>query len=348
MSRPTPPTPSTSRSTESAPPRLVAREDPALSARIVACEPLLYTDDVPAALDRPPHVRAASALRRVADGWVIVQDDVGFVAVRRDDGEVTALALPPGPNGRRQFSDALGNKADKLDLEACASLPDGRLVAFGSGSSRRREQLVVVRGDAREARLFDASALYEALRANRGFSGSELNVEGAATLGGTLRLFQRGNGAPVGDLLPVNATVDLDVAAFVAWIDGHGPLPERRAIRRYDLGAIGGVPFGFTDAAPLGARTLVLLGAEDSPDATRDGDVLGARLGVLDDGALDDEPSVRWTTLLAEDGTPTDRKVEGIALDPGGLPTAWAVTDMDDPDVPSLLCELRLDGPWTP
>lgn len=326
-------------------PRVVtARHDPSLRAEVVRCEPLVYSDEAPPELDRPAHVRAASGLGRLRSGWVIAQDDARFLAIRSDDGPVTALALPAAADGRRQFSEALGNKALKLDLEAIAALPDGRLVALGSGSTQRRERLVVVDADGSAAAVRDGSPLYAALRAARAFSGSELNVEGAVTTDGVLRLFQRGNGAVVDGVVPVSATADVPLEPFVRWLDGAASLPPLERVTQYDLGAVirgdDGVPFGFTDAAALPGGVLFAAGAEDSPDTYADGDVLGARLGVID------EAGARYTTLLGDDGAPTLLKVEGIAADPGGLPRAWAVTDVDDPDRPALFCELSLTGPW--
>ncbi len=43
--------------------------------------------------------------------------------------------------------------------------------------------------------LVEASSLYAMLRAERRFSGSEMNMEGAALVGNVVRLFNRGNGA---------------------------------------------------------------------------------------------------------------------------------------------------------
>jgi hypothetical protein len=91
----------------------------------------------------PPHVRAASALRRLPQRLVIVQDDVDALAVRGAAGDVRPVLLPARPSGTRVFDDATGNKHEKLDLEACVVLTDGRVVAFGSGSTPVRERLVV-------------------------------------------------------------------------------------------------------------------------------------------------------------------------------------------------------------
>ena len=92
------------------------------------------------------------------------------------------------------FDDTLGNKRDKLDLEACVTLADGRLVAFGSGSTPEREQLVV--WDGREPpSMVEASSLYRDLRAAVVRDAARLNIEGAVVRGARLELFHRGNDA---------------------------------------------------------------------------------------------------------------------------------------------------------
>jgi hypothetical protein len=324
----------------------VAEPDSRLRARIVDCQPLVYSSaSEDPTLDRPPHVRAASGLVRHADWLVFVQDDANFVAFRHmTTGLVDAVALPAGPGGRRRFETALGNKLDKLDLEAVVrvELEEGwRVVGIGSGSTPVRERLAIVDVEGRTARLFDAAELYARLRGERAFSGSELNVEGAAIVDGRLRLFQRGNGAVREGLEPVNATADLELDGLVAWLAGRGPLPPLTNVRRYDLGRERGVAFGFTDATALpDGRILFAAGAEDSPDTVEDGEVVGARIGMLErDGA------VRWAALEDPDGQPSVAKVEGIEQSgtPGRL---YAVTDADDPESPSLLCEIELTGPW--
>jgi hypothetical protein len=79
---------------------------------------LRYTRPAAAVEDRPDHVRAASGIAVLDDTLFVIQDDASFIAVVTGD-EVDAIALPPGPNNRRRFEKALGNKLDKLDFEAC-------------------------------------------------------------------------------------------------------------------------------------------------------------------------------------------------------------------------------------
>lgn len=328
--------------------RLHAHADPALSARIVRSVPMRYAEGADASLDRPEHVRAASAIERGGGRLVVAQDDANFVAlVDAESGLAHAVTLPAGEGGLRRFDDGRGNKRFKLDLESCIVVREGgreTLIALGSGSSPLRERIVVVRDPSSaepEVRVADGSALYALLREMRDFSGSEMNVEGAVVVEGTLRLFNRGNGAPRDGLAPVNATCDLDLAAFLAWLDDPSsapPAPEN--VVQHDLGEIDGHPLTFTDATVFADRVFFTASAEESPDAVQDGPVAGSAVGILD------EDGGRWARVIGGDGAAFDGKVEALLL--RDARSAWVLVDRDDPDRPSELCDVILDGPWIP
>jgi hypothetical protein len=315
-------------------PSMRAVFDPELEVLVRERRALHYRDRADPSTDRPAHVRAASGIARHGGRLAIVQDDTSFLAFL-DGDEVHALPLPHSVSGARQFDDARGNKAHKLDLEACVALGDA-LIGLGSGSTRVRERILVLRDGA--PRLVDASSLYAMLRVRTDFSGSELNLEGAALVDGRLRLFQRGNGAPSGGLEPIDATGDLEVEAFLAYLEG-GPVPELRDVLRWDLGSIGDVRLGFTDATAHDGRVYFLAAAEASPDAVRDGPCAGVALGVV-------EPrGARMARLRLEHGGDFALKAEGLAFDGprGGL----LVVDRDDPSSPAELYRFDLVGPWT-
>jgi hypothetical protein len=325
---------------------VLAREDPSLEARVVARRALVYADGPDPALDRPAHVRAASGLAWVAGRLAVIQDDANFLAiVDPATGRADAVLLPAGPGGRRQLS-----KAEKLDLEACVALPpDPRgapgLLAFGSGSTPRRERVALARfppdGEP-ERTLIEAPAVYASLRAAREFAGSALNVEGAALVpGGALRLFNRGNGAPRAGVPPVDATCDIDLGDLLDHLLRGAPPPPPRAIVRYDLGAISGVRLTFTDAEAFCDAILYAAVAEDTPDPIRDGPIAGAAVGMIDASGR----AARFARLRDRAGAPLAEKIEGIASAPreGRL---FAVTDRDEPGAPSELLEIALAGPW--
>jgi len=329
--------------------RVVALPDAALGARIVRSTPLLYATGADPQLDRPAHVRAGSGLAWLGGRIAVIQDDANFVAlVDPLSGRAVAVPLPAGPSGERQFDDVRGNKHSKLDLEACVTVPTDAgelLVAFGSGSTARREHVLVVRGGhgaAPDVALHHAPALYAVLREARQFAGSEMNVEGAVYDAGVVRLFQRGNGAARDDVRPVNASCTLDWATLHAYLsDSRTDPPRPRDIVQYDLGSLDGFPLGFTDAALADSVLVFSAAAEDSPDVTRDGRVVGSVLG-----AVDAHGEARWTRLRDQNGRPFTGKVEGVLVDAGARRRVSVVVDQDDPSLPSELCQVALSGPW--
>ena len=318
---------------------VTARLDARLEAVLGDISPLHYGDAGSMADDRPAHVRAASAVRRWGARLVIVQDDVNVLALHAAETGTGALLLPAGAGGRRVFGDDLGNKHVKMDLEACVALPDGRLVALGSGSTSARERLVIVDATG-DVRTVNASDCYAGLRGEAAFAGSELNIEGALAIGDVLRLFQRGNGAPSATRAPVNATGDLPLEAFLRWLDHGGAAPALIRVRQYELGRLGAARLGFTDATlTTGGRVAFLACAEDSPDAVRDGAVLGCRFGLIDG---DD---VRMADIIDAAGCPSGLKLEGIEHRAGAPSVFDVVADMDRATEPALLGQLHVSGP---
>ncbi|MDZ7632565.1 MAG: hypothetical protein U5K74_14750 [Gemmatimonadaceae bacterium] len=339
--------------------RITSRLDRSLEARIVRRVPMHYADGADTSVDRPGHVRAASSMAWVGQRVALVQDDVNFVAlVDPTSGLADAVTLPAGKDDLRQFDVERGNKKHKLDLEALTRVPSPgnagtTLLAFGSGSKKRRENVITLRFSGRGGALAPTTPtlvplpeLYAALRAETAFAGSEMNIEGALYLDGMIRLFGRGNGEASDDLHPVDATCDLDWRTLSEHIAAPTmrPLPSIGRVTQYDLGALNGVALGFTDAIPV-HRTMVMYAAaaEASPDATRDGAVGGSALGMIPN---DRRLPARWTPILDERGRPFDGKVEGLVLHRTDPRRALVVVDVDDHTRPSELCEVVLEGGW--
>ncbi len=328
-----------------------AAADPALTARVTRRVRLHYDAGADDRLDRPASVRSGSSLAWAAGGIIVIQDDANFLAVIDPDGQRTrAITLPAGQGGLRQFDDRRGNKRHRLDLEACVALDNGAdsmLLAFGSGSSGRREQVLLVDNlecEAPEVTLVHAPRLYAALRESADFSGSELNIEGVIQVGGSVRLFNRGNGAPRRGRAPVDATCDLDLDALLAHLrspDGT-PVPFPREVVQYRLGALGGVSLGFTDAAVWQGSVLYSAAAESSPNATEDGPVTGSAIGVIDPTGR-----TRWAGLTDATGGRFSGKVEGLAARMDDSSTVFIVLDADDPGAATELCTVELAGPWS-
>ncbi|MEP0873990.1 hypothetical protein NDA01_30255 [Trichocoleus desertorum AS-A10] len=318
-----------------------ANRDPAVKATIQRRIPLFYSQGADPVSDRPAHIRAGSSLSWLGDKLALVQDDANFlVLIDPESLSVEAITLAAGEAGARQFDDLRGNKRFKLDLEACTTVPTPKgelLLAFGSGSTAQREQILRVQAsNPSNPKLIQASALYVQLRACTPFSGSELNIEGAMFQEGQLRLFNRGNGKPNNNLLPVNAMVDLDWDSFLAYLDNpeHHQPPALQNICQYDLGNLQGLNLSFTDAIVTQTGIIFSAAAEDSPDVTSDGRVTGSVLGILD-------TNPRWIELRTPDGSLFTGKVEGVCAFRHGKNRLWMMIDIDDPTLPCELCEVE-------
>ena len=318
--------------------RIVALHEPGLRAEIREKRPLRYGSDPESASGIASHVRAASAIRRHGSRLIVIQDDVNALAVMDASGCIMPLLLPPGADGRRLFDDTIGNKHLKMDLEAAVVLPDARILAFGSGSARARESIVVVESGA-GVRVRRAPGLYSRLRKHCEAVGTELNIEGTVVQGHRLRLFQRGNGARVTDGRSGSLVFDVDLAVLLRWLAGRGPVPNVTDVLEVDLGSIGGVPFGFTDATvAVDGRIAFVACAEESVNVRGDGPVLGCRFGWLDD------TGAQVTDVIDADGRATPLKLEGIEPRSGSTEVFDVVADMDRPEHPALLVELRVSG----
>jgi hypothetical protein len=308
-----------------------------LTATLGTPRPLLYDHGAHPLEDLPAHVRAASSIRRQGNRLVILQDDVSALAVLYPStGSTYPILLPAGPEGARVFDDARGNKKLKLDLEACIVLPDGRLVAFGSGSSPQREKIVTVApGKGAMAQQMSGGDLYAGLRVHSDARGARLNIEGAVVQGEWLRLLQRGNGKR--GFEPWNAILDVALDKFLGWLDGRHPFPPVHRILEVHLGDLAGVPFGFTDAAVTDdGRVALIACAEDTDDPLIDGPVMGCRFGWLDA----DDQSVAMTDVVNGDGQLTHLKLEGIEVRTGSGTVFDVVADMDRGDEPAQIAEL--------
>jgi hypothetical protein len=313
-----------------------AQLDPALSIRILGVRELRYDDAAVHDDDRPAHVRAASGLAMVGGRLAVIQDDAAFIGFV--DDRVTALPLPRGAGGRRRFEEALGNKQDKLDLEACVAVGE-ELWAFGSGSTPMREKIAII---GYTTRLHDGRPLYRRMReelsgpsaADSFMVPPQVNIEGATVVGKELWLFHRGNTGPH-DAGPT--VFRMNLTGFQRWLASDGALPEIDHVTDYDLGTADGVRLGFTDAVAVGARVFYLAAAERAANAIDDGPVLACQLGVIHG---DD---VR-AAALEIDGVPL--KAEGLAFDPQDPRRGWISIDPDNTEEPAKLYQFELVGPW--
>ncbi len=278
------------------------------------------------------HLSSASGLVRVGKWLYAVADDEHHL------GRFTADAAPGDCVELHRILagdlpvDKARRKKLKPDLEALVLLPaqagsaPGVLLALGSGSRPNRERGFVLDldGDGRlhgEARLVELASLYQPLRS----TFADLNIEGAFVAGERFHLLQRGNkGAGR------NAAIEYSLAEIQDWVAGARPdAPAAIGVEQFSLGAVGGIPLGFTDGTALpGGGWVFSAVAEDTHDSYQDGRCAASAIGWVD-------ANDRLQHLEPIAGAP---KVEGIAL--AGDGHLLIVTDSDDPAVPSQLLAL--------
>lgn len=319
------------------------------SAVVIQRQPLRYTGYTEGAnvdQDLPEHVRAGSSLRWFHNKLAVIQDDTSAIAwVDPVSGHVTRTPLPASAKRERQFGDRWNNKSRKLDLEASLVTEifgQTTLVAIGSGSSPQRERLALLTSsnEQTEAILVQIHDFYESLRAEKSFSGSELNIEGAVNLTNRLLFLQRGNGAPQNDLMPVNAIGEVDLNEFIRYVESNGQtsVPRLKSITVVELGVENGARLTFTDAVAWNNQILFSAAAEASPDATHDGPVTAVALGTINTN----NNNVEYCLIMDETGGFLLDKVEGVTTDPTDESKIYAVVDCDDPDKPSELLTIQL------
>jgi hypothetical protein len=336
-------------------PHFQARHESSLQAQVVGSLAMVYSDGALSKEDRPPHVLAASGLSIFQEYLAVVQDDANWLALIDAEQRITAVPLPPGPDGQRVFTKRRGNQDYKCDLEACVALRGDRgpeLIGFSSGSRADRDWVLRVRelaigngidepseagGPTLETELIRAPSFFDALRTQTEFSGSGLNIEGAVALDNDrIMLFQRGNAESKGTLQAVDATAELswhDLRHFLEAPNSRKP-PVLKKIKTYTLGELNGVRLTFSDAEHLGGGRLLYSASAEDPET---GAVAGSVLGLIEaDG------NAYWTELLDTDGGNFAGKIEGLTRDVTDPSLIHFVIDDDDDEVPSKVYRARI------
>jgi hypothetical protein len=325
------------------PAQFTASLDPTLEARVTGSVEMLYAEGGSDDDDRPPHVLAASGLSAFREQLAVIQDDANWLALIDAEQNVTAVPLPPGPDGSRVFTKDRGNQDQKYDFEACITVPGeqgSELIGFASCSRPDRVWILrVCETDegGLDAEFLNAERFYAMLRERTDFCGAGLNIEGAVTLDGErIMLFQRGNAEPCGELEPCDATGELSWDELRAYLadPATAPVPVLSNVRTYDLGRLDGVRLTFSDAEHMGEGRILYSASAEKHDS---GEVAGSILGILEPNG-----QARWNKLLDRDGRTFSGKIEGLTLDVHDPRKVHFVIDDDDDAVPSKIYQAML------
>lgn len=280
---------------------------------------------------------AASGMWVENDTLFVVADDeleLGVFALHSQQPGQTLTIIPEQlPDDLKQRKQQKPDFESLTRLPASSRYPHGALIALGSGSTQQRKQgmlwpFLAAGKLAAAPQLFPLQALYGPLEEKF----ADLNIEGLTIQGDCFKLWQRGNNLNLRSAVAEYRLDDLygllDAQAGVADM-----LPQH--IEHYDLGLAGGVPLTFTDAFALeDGRCLFTAVAENTDDSYRDGECVGAAIGLIDENR---QLQGIWSVEPVH-------KIEGISVQKvaDGRLQVLLVTDADDPQVPALLLETWL------
>lgn len=248
--------------------------------------------------------------------WVVADDGLQLHQLDPDGRSRARHALFPGRPPLPE--EAKARKKAKPDLEALCVLPDGRLLALGSGSRAQRRLGSLFDPATARVQPIDLAPLYLALEAEL----PELNLEGAVVWRESLVLAHRGNSAGAHDAL-----VRLPLMGVLADLtEGALRAPPELDVIPVDVGAIDSSRLTLTDLAVGHDGALWFsAAAEHTEDRYEDGVCAGSVIGCFDAAFA---PQSMWRV-------PGRHKIEGLAC---VAAKRWLlVADADDPGVPSPL-----------
>lgn len=281
------------------------------------------------------HISAASALVRVESTLYVLADDEFQMGVwpaeGAEDGYLMSIMDGELPTDERERAQRKPDFECMALMAPFAQFTDGAILALGSGSGdeRNRGSLIPLKEEGTptgDFQVVELGTLYERLRTKLG----ELDIEGAAVVGDTLLLLQRGGDDGR------NARIDLDLQQVHDALARGEALPPSSVgqVENYDLGQLRGVKLCFSDASPLpDGRMAFIASAETSAGGVDK--YVGSAVGIMDaEGAI----------VMSE---PVDHevKLEGLSArvrDDDRLEILM-VSDADDPSMPSSLLQAELE-----
>jgi hypothetical protein len=216
-------------------------------------------------------------------------------------------------------------KPVKHDLECVAiGAVEGvnYLVAFGSGSlSPYRDSLWLMNlNHESEQKKLSLATFYKTFIEKARIQPKDLNIEGATIAGDRLYLFNRGN----------NLIVEADWQQFIKYVSGTGEMPAFE-IHAISLPMVNNIQAGFSGACTLDEHTLVFAASlEDTKDWTKDGEILGSYIGLLD--LTPQHPQLQQAILVQKENKPLAIKLESldvVSKSPNRI-AIEAIADNDD------------------
>ena len=218
-------------------------------------------------------IPSASGIAIRLDSVYIVGDDAGDIyKMSLKDHAFRKIHIPGSPAINRI------PKPVKQDFESAVivrHLDNNYLLAFGSGTlSPHRDSLLVMNLRNDFIKTFSLFKLYYYLFEFYQLDKNSRNIEAATVINDKLYLFNRGTNSMFE--IPVE-----DLFRFIYSTD-NAPMPSSRHYR-IELPTLNGIPALISGAATLDDhRILFTASLENTKDWTKDGEISGSYVGILD------------------------------------------------------------------
>lgn len=231
-------------------------------------------------------------------------------------------------------------KAKKPDFEAMAITDWGQeklLLLFGSGSkSPERDSVVIMGLEKRDSDVstYSVKHFYEQIKRSANLGDEDLNIEGAAVVGDSLYLFNRGKN------IVIRSTVD----GFMRQVIAHESSPELEIIE-VELPEIKGIKAGFSGATLVPGQRKILFTAsvENTENWIADGEILGSFVGTIDLDELRNGDRPKCVQIKEGEQT-LNIKVESLTVQNAGLGGELGIILVTDSDGGySELLEIKLN-----
>jgi hypothetical protein len=230
------------------------------------------------------------------------------------------------------------SKSVKQDFESAVIARNSDvnwLMAFGSGTlAPHRDSMLLMNLGNEMAKTFSLAKLYYFLFRIHHLGRDSMNMEAATVIKDNLYLFNRGS----------NSFFKMPVNNLFAYLDAkENPQMPASAHYRIELPTFNGIPALISGAATLDDhRILFTASLENTKDWTKDGEIFGSYVGILDVSGK--QPKLETCLLLSENNKPLTIKLESLDVisNSGKQIDIISVSDNDDGSSGIYLLQLKI------
>jgi len=209
-------------------------------------------------------ISSASAMEILGNDIYVCGDDAAFLFQISANGEVLNR-FPLFDN----VEEGRIAKAVKCDFEAMASMNEN-LWIFGSGSTDKRNVLLLFNTQSKEVQMHSLQKFYESIQYELQLKKEDFNIEGAAVYKDDLLLMNRAD----------NSIISCSLSDFESCVFQQKEIEDFKQTK-YNLPSIDGYISGFSGACVYEDLLFFSSSVEKTDDWVNDGEILGSFIGII-------------------------------------------------------------------